>query len=306
MCVKKETEPYSTVKFFTFVAPNRSWYNVVMSSAAPRATLVATDTEHLKLLVGWEITANGPACDLNHIDVSNITDMTQLFSNSPFVGDISGWNVSKVTRANSMFFSSPFNGDISLWNTKNLQLTIGMFRLSQFNGDLSAWDTSSVYNARAMFGTAAFEGDISKWNVDKLENCEQMFVGSKCKSDLSAWVLKKDCKYTWMMTERFQGILPRVAGGAESMKYGRMFAEHSALRKYLAETPFSHVHATLLMGLKGKPDWASSEMFKTVKSVQSMAKTVGLKHAATHQLIMDSVSPAATHESFPVDDLIPL
>lgn len=275
------------------------------ASDAP-ARIVATDLPHLKQCVEWAIASHGPKVDLNHIDVSRITDMTQLFSNSPFDGDISQWDVSNVRRTNGMFFSCPFNGDISSWNTGKLEIAIGMFTLSQFNRDLSYWDTSSLYNARHMFSTCAFEGDISKWNVSKLENVERMFLGSKNKSDLSPWLLMRNCKLTWMTNEKFEGILPRINGGAESMQYGRMFGEHVALRAYLKARPFSHVHATLLMGLKTKPDWATKEMFKTVKDIQSMAKTVGFKARDVHAQVMASFSPANTHESFSVDDLIPM
>ncbi len=266
--------------------------------------IVATDTAHLKECIHWAVTCHGPSVNLNHIDVSRITDMTELFSNSPFNGDISQWDVSNVTRANGMFFSSPFNGDISNWNTGKLGVAIGMFRLSQFNGDLSRWDTSSLYNARVMFAGCAFEGDISQWDVSNLENVERMFLGSKNKSDLSPWLLKKNCKLTWMTNENFQGILPRINGGAESLQYGRMFGQHTALRAYLKTRPFSHVHATLLMGLKSKPEWASTQTFKQVKSIQAMAKTLGVKGSGVHALVMNHFAGGAkAPESFFVDEL---
>ena len=41
--------------------------------------LVAKDNEHLKLLIREEIEKNGPNCDLNHIDVSHVTNMFNTF-----------------------------------------------------------------------------------------------------------------------------------------------------------------------------------------------------------------------------------
>ena len=83
--------------------------------------LVATDTDGLKSYIAWAVTCHGPSVDLNHIDVSAIRDMSLLFSNSPFNGNISDWNVSNVTNMNGMFERSAFNGDISRWNTAHLR-----------------------------------------------------------------------------------------------------------------------------------------------------------------------------------------
>ena len=76
--------------------------------------------EELLDIISREIEANGTECSLNHIDVSNITDMGYLFKGSDFIGDISDWNVSNVKYMYGMFESSKFNGNISNWNVSNV------------------------------------------------------------------------------------------------------------------------------------------------------------------------------------------
>ena len=70
--------------------------------------IIATDNKHLKSLIQEEMEKNGPNCNLNHIDVSNVTSMYAMFKNSKFNQDISKWNVSKVKNMYGMFDSVGF------------------------------------------------------------------------------------------------------------------------------------------------------------------------------------------------------
>ena len=89
--------------------------------------IVAKDCKHLDLLIKQEMEKNGPNCDLNHIDVSNITSMSYMFLNRSFDGDISEWDVSNVTNTEYMFWRGKFNGDISKWNFGKVTYRYCMF-----------------------------------------------------------------------------------------------------------------------------------------------------------------------------------
>ena len=74
--------------------------------------------DELKSIIDDRIEKEGFRCDLNDIDTSLITDMSELFADSKFNGNISNWDVSNVTNMRNMFVFSKFNRDISNWNIR--------------------------------------------------------------------------------------------------------------------------------------------------------------------------------------------
>ena len=72
-------------------------------------------------IIDDRISKDGPNCDLNDIDTSLITDMSNLFAYSNFTGDISKWDVFNVDDMGAMFYGAKFNQDISNWDVSNVK-----------------------------------------------------------------------------------------------------------------------------------------------------------------------------------------
>ena len=148
---------------------------------------IVANNGNIKKIVNSEIERLGNKADLNHIDVSEVTNMEDLFYESNFNGDISKWDVSNVENMNWMFYNSPFNQDISSWDVGNVEEMRYMFNISQFNQDISSWDVGNVEDMRGMFFNSKFNQDISNWDVGNVKSMYRMFNGSAFNGDISNW-----------------------------------------------------------------------------------------------------------------------
>ncbi len=131
--------------------------------------------------------------DVTQVNTSQITDMSDLFSNAPaeFNQDISNWDVSNVTNMSHMFENATsFNQNISNWNVSNVTEMEGMFFIAiSFNQDLSNWNVSNVTEMGGMFFNAtSFNQSLSNWDVSNVNNMQYMFYGATSfNQDLSNW-----------------------------------------------------------------------------------------------------------------------
>jgi surface protein len=146
-------------------------------------TLILIDPEHM----------------FNNSKIQNIIGSVKLIGNTSFMFaiaknfncNINHWDVSEVTNMYAMFYNvHKFNQNMCKWDVSNVNTMSYMFyNASNFNGDISFWDVSNVNNMSYMFAsTLNFNCNISNWNVKNLKNMIGMFSESvKFNQNINNW-----------------------------------------------------------------------------------------------------------------------
>ena len=126
-------------------------------------------------------------------DLSQVNDMSLMFSRSRFNQDINQWNVSNVINMQDMFFkASSFNQSLNNWDVSNVTNMEGMFfDAHSFNQSLDNWDVANVVNMRLMFHQASsFNQNIGNWNTGAVTNMNNMFEAAfSFNQDIGDWNL---------------------------------------------------------------------------------------------------------------------
>jgi surface protein len=112
------------------------------------------------------------------INTSSSVDMQNMFlNNSAFNTSIDNWDVSEVTNMNQMFRGSVYNQQLNSWDVSNVTNMQRMLSFpfsgvgGNFNQPLSNWNVGNVTNMKEMFKrNDAFNQDISSWNIVKVSN----------------------------------------------------------------------------------------------------------------------------------------
>lgn len=147
--------------------------SILKSVRAGKYAYFPKTKEELVEMIKKEISEKGNNCSLNHINISNIKDLSYLFSCKV-----------KVLCTNKIYGHGlyEFNGDISCWDVKDVKNMCGMFFGSKFtgeNGDISGWDVSNVENMDSMFySDKGFNLDISNWAIN--DKCDTYRMFSNC------------------------------------------------------------------------------------------------------------------------------
>lgn len=111
-------------------------------------------------------------------DVSQVTNMKELFMDTTFNEPIGSWNVSNVTNMQDMFKgASSFNQPIGDWDVSKVTDMSEMFNgASLFNQPIGRWKVSNVTDMSYMFSDAeTFNQSIGSWNVSNVTDMSYMF-----------------------------------------------------------------------------------------------------------------------------------
>ena len=142
----------------------------------------------------------GTSLDISWLDVSNITNMENMFgycSNITTV-DVSNWDTSNVTDMNSMFVDcrNLTTLDVSSWNTSNVTDMNSMFSSCNklITVDVSNWNTSNVTDMGSMFSGCGklTTLDISNWDTGNVTRSDYMFYGCGESLETPTTVFVKD------------------------------------------------------------------------------------------------------------------
>lgn len=112
--------------------------------------------------------------DGSNLDVSNVTNMSDMFSNTSIsdLTPLANWDTSKVTDMRGMFEDNSISDlkPLANWNVSNVTDMSEMFAANSINNltPLANWDTSKVTNMIAMFASNPNIIDlrpIANWNI---------------------------------------------------------------------------------------------------------------------------------------------
>lgn len=179
---------------------NQAWKNLEYSfDRCPNLRYNASDQPNLdsiNSLAGmFYQTPNLGSPNLNHWDLSGISDLRFMFSESNFNGAIDQWDVSNVTNMGGLFaFDSLFNQPIGNWDVSSLSYMGEIFRAAKaFNQPIGNWDVSNVTQFFGAFSEATnFNQPLNNWNLSQALGLQFIFQkATSFNQNLDNWDVSK-------------------------------------------------------------------------------------------------------------------
>ncbi|AWH85502.1 hypothetical protein HYN59_10405 [Flavobacterium album] len=154
-----------------------------MFNTCTHVTINATDVPDLSQVTDCArmfIHCNALNQSIDNWDVSNVTNMANMFCSSGYNQPLNSWDVSNVTDMSGMFSLSTFNKPLNNWDVSNVTSMLGMFsEASSFNQPLNDWDVSNVISMDKMFNYAdSFNQPLDNWDVSNVTDMAEMFYGA--------------------------------------------------------------------------------------------------------------------------------
>ncbi len=147
--------------------------------------------------------------------IGSMVNLSQMFDGATaFNQDLSGWDVSNVTDMGNMFSNSTFNPNISGWDVSSVGSFNGMFENNTaFNQDISEWVVSSATDMRVMFsGAYSFNQNLGGWDVSNI-------TSNSMASMLNNSGLSVDNYDNLLIGWAAQAVNPNVSLGASGLYY---------------------------------------------------------------------------------------
>lgn len=161
----------------------------------PKAIIEVHHRHVLRDLIEKEIAENGPACDLNHLDVSEMVDISNTFEGTGFAGDVSSWQVGQVIDLRRVFADCPYSGDLSQWDTNPRGHTDGMLAPS-FKGTLPLLEDEPAQERTAAYITM----------FDGLDNYERYLAEKPFGPLHAAFIVDVEKTPSWLNPEQLERI----------------------------------------------------------------------------------------------------
>lgn len=207
----------------------------------------------------WAYLAAHPDCSLGSIDVSELTDLSELFlcSERRDYSGIELWDTSRVTDMSNMFhLAVHFNYPIGIWDVGRVRNFSKMFMDAQlFNQPLEAWNTSSAISFYCMFASAPnFNQPLEGWDTSSVQNMRAMFhEASHFNQPLNGWDVSRVKDFSAMFYKARAFNQPLNRWNLASAEYlNKMFCGASTFDQDLSAWNTSAVkdHKDMLKGTK--------------------------------------------------------